>query len=246
MHSLTNAFRAANSAAGVQGLSAARVGLEHGVERKRVPRGKRKGAAARDVAPHNIAARDALGRVGRYDLREFGYGNRQRLRPDVTQHIALAHERQRARREDRTRHLHDGLGFHVPRRTDVHLAHAPEAPYLQRTVDGHLPDPFVLQSQAVDAQQRRDVRGHAVHQAGVGVVGQGAQQGEDERTFLAERPARVDAPAEHEGHPLAAHLDVVVVRDIAADLPHDAPSVRGDLPALSAYGNCGQHENASQ
>ena len=231
---------------GVQGLSAARVGLEHGVERKRVPRGKRKGAAARDVAPHNIAARDALGRVGRYDLREFWYGNRQRLRPDVTQHIALAHERQRARREDRTRHFNDGLGFHVPRRTDVHLAHAPEAPYLQRTVDGHLPDPFVLQGQAVDAQQRRDVRGHAVHQAGVGVVGQGAQQGEDERTFLAERPARVDAPAEHEGHPLAAHLDVVVVRDVAADLPYDAPPVGGDLPALSAYGNCGQHENASQ
>ena len=84
------------------------------------------------------------------------------------------------------------------------------------------------------------------HQAGVGVVGQGAQQGEDERTFLAERPARVDAPAEHEGHPLAAHLDVVVVRDVAADLPYDAPPVGGDLPALSAYGNCGQHENASQ
>lgn len=74
----------------------------------------------------------------------------------------------------------------------------------------------------------------------------GAQQGEDERTFLAERPARVDAPAEHEGHPLAAHLDVVVVRDVAADLPYDAPPVGGDLPALSAYGNCGQHENASQ
>lgn len=50
----------------------------------------------------------------------------------------------------------------------------------------------------------------------------------------------------HEGHSLAAHLDVVVVRDVAADLPHDAPPVGGDLPALSAYGNCGQHENASQ
>ncbi len=78
------------------------------------------------------------------------------------------------------------------------------------------------------------------------LLGRVRSRGEDERTFLAERPARVDAPAEHEGHPLAAHLDVVVVRDIAADLPHDAPSVRGDLPALSAYGNCGQHENASQ
>ena len=136
----------------MQGLSAARVGLEHGVERERVPRGKRKGAAARDVAPHDIAARDALGRIGRHDLREFGYGNRQRLRPDLTQRVALAHERQRARREDRTRHLHDGLGFHVPRRTDVHLTDAPAALHLQRTVDDHLPDPFVLQGQAVDAQ----------------------------------------------------------------------------------------------
>ena len=45
---------------GPQGLLAAAVCLEHGVECKRIGRGKRKGAASRKVAPHHIAARNAF------------------------------------------------------------------------------------------------------------------------------------------------------------------------------------------
>ena len=232
---------------GTQRLLSGPEGLEHRVEGQRFALPELERPVTQEVAPDDVRPVDALRGIGRHHLRKLGNRDAERRCADVAQRVALAHQRKGPRGEDPPRHLDAGRRTAVARRTDVHHPDGPAAADRQRPVDRERVDAFVLQHKAVDAQQRRNVRSHAVHQACVRVVGHRAQHGEHQRTLPAERAVVVDAPAEDEGHLLAAHFDVVVVgKRRGVGRPDNAMFTGGNRPALGGGRAAGKQQNGRQ
>ena len=114
----------------------------------------------------------------------------------VLEHISFAHERFIDGGEDHSFHFDSSTEF-----TD-----ASEHP-----VDFYQAGVLVLQRTAIHAHQRNDIGRKAVHEAGVGVVRYGAEQGEYQRTFQVKSSVGIDSPTENESHLFATHFDVVLV-----------------------------------
>ena len=68
------------------------------------------------------------------------------------------------------------------------------------------------------------------HQAGVGVVGHGAEQGPYHAFVDGEAAVGFDAVSEHDGDAASAHFDMVVMGQALFGVPDDA-AVIGQLPA---------------
>ena len=194
---------------GVQRLLPYPICLKNGAERQALARLEDERAATRKVGTDDVGARHAPLGTGGEALRIGGDIDSLRTGGDVAEGVALAHQRFVRRGEDAALEFNGGRQVAATRCADVGLPHGEGAANADAAVNPHLLHLLAAQRKTVDAQERRDVGADAVHQAGMGVVGDGAQHGEHQRALAAEAALLVHAPAEHDGHLLAAHLDVV-------------------------------------
>ena len=189
------------------------VGLECGTESDALSGLNDISAIAIDFSLDDIGAIHTLGRIGLGLLHKFGHSHGERTRGDVLHLVCLAHHGQCGAGKTGVGNLHHWRGSTFTCGSGIHHAYAILAHHLQSTVDGHLLHAQLHGSKSVHTEQRNNVGLHAVHQTGMGVVGDGAQHGENQRTLLREVLHLVNAPTSYKRHHLSAHLNVVGIRD---------------------------------